>query len=139
MSYLFADSVRLVAASITDAIGLIYSSVIKLLEGEVLSPRRLARMLLELVLAGLLLIAPAVADVQFLSSSNRTRSYWVHAPDNLQNGKSYPAVILFHGSGRLGSDADGLAMQLDLRLSLPLVQTAYSADVSISDDRSTNH
>lgn len=88
-------------------------------------------MVLELVLAGVLLIAPAIADVQYLSSSNRTRSYWVHAPDNFQGGQKYPAVILFHGGGRLGSDADGLAMELDLRMSLPLFKTAYSADVSI--------
>ncbi|EED24611.1 ferulic acid esterase (FaeA), putative [Talaromyces stipitatus ATCC 10500] len=128
MSHLFTDSIRLITASISDAVGLIYSGIIKILAGDVLSPRRLARMLFELVLGGLLLIAPAITDVQFLLSSNRTRSYWVHAPDNFQSGQTYPAVILFHGSGRLGSDADGLAMELDLRLSLPLVQTAYSAD-----------
>ena len=79
-------------------------------------------MVLELVLAGLLLLTPAIADVQYLSSSNRIRSYWVHVPDNFESGHRYPAVILFHGGSRLGSDADGLAMELDLRMSLPLVK-----------------
>jgi hypothetical protein len=128
---LFTDAVRLIITGIRDAIGLTFSATIQLLEGDIINPRRLLRMVLELVLAGLLLIAPAVADVQYLSSSNRTRSYWVHAPDNIRSGQKYPAVILFHGGGRLGSDADGLAMELDLRMSLPLVRTAYSADVSI--------
>jgi hypothetical protein len=133
---LVTDTVRLIITSIRDAIGLTYSAAIHFLEGDIFSPRRLARIILELVLAGLLLIAPAIADVEYLLSSNRTRSYWVHAPDKLQSGQKYPAVILFHGGGRLGSDADGLAMELDIRLSLPLVQTAYSADVSISNNLS---
>lgn len=128
---LFTDTVRLIITGIRDAIGLTFSAIIQLLEGDILNPRRLLRMVLELVLAGLLLIAPAVADMQYLSSSNRTRSYWLHAPDDIRSGQKYPAVILFHGGGRLGSDADGLAMELDLRMSLPLVRTAYSADVSI--------
>lgn len=126
----FTGTVKLLITSIRDAIGLTYSAVVQLLAGDIFNPRRLLRMMLELMLAGLLLVAPAIADVQYLLSSNRTRSYWVHAPDNLQSGQKYPAVILFHGGGRLGSDADGLAMELDLRMSLPLFKTAYSADVS---------
>lgn len=129
-SLLSSDTVKLLVTSIGDAIGLTFSAVVQLLAGNIMSPRRLLRMVLELVLAGLLLIAPAIADVQYLSSTNRTRSYWVRVPNNLEEGQKYPAVIMFHGGGRLGSDADGLAMELDLRMSLPLVQTAYSADVS---------
>lgn len=132
MSSLPTDTVKLLITSIRDAIGVTLSAVVQLLTGDILSPRRLLRIILELMLAGFLLIAPAIADVQYLSSSNRTRSYWVHAPENLKEGQKYPAVIMFHGGGRIGSDADGLAMELDLRMSLPLVQTVYSTDVSTS-------
>lgn len=126
------NTVKLLIISIRDAIDLTFSVFVQLFAGDIFSPRRLLRMVLELMLAGLLLIAPAITDVQYLSSSNRTRSYWVHAPENSQEGQKYPAVIMFHGGGGIGSDADGLAMQLDLRMSLPLIQTAYSADVSIN-------
>lgn len=134
---LFIDTFKLLVTSVKDAIGSATSAIIQFTAGDILNPRRLLRMFLELVLAGLLLIAPAIADVQYLSSGNRTRSYWIHAPDNLQSGETYPAVILFHGGGLPGSDAGGLAMELDLRMSLPLIKTAYSADVSVLQSQST--
>ena len=65
-----------------------------------------------------------------LTSSGRDRSYWIHTPDDSDDNKQYPLVVAFHGSSEIGIDADGLAMELDIRLSLPVVQTQYSKDVS---------
>ncbi|OKL60192.1 hypothetical protein UA08_04925 [Talaromyces atroroseus] len=122
----FTHAAEVTVASTRDAIGLLYSAVDQLLEGDVFSLRKAVRMLLKLVLALFLLVAPSIADIQYLTSSNVTRSYWIHPPDDFQQGHKYPVVIAFHGGSRLGSDADGFAMELDARLSLPLVRTSYS-------------
>lgn len=89
-------------------------------------------MLSKVVLAASLLVAPVFADLEFITSSNRSRSYWVHEPDDFQDGQTYPAIIAFHASSKLGFDVDGFAMEADVRLSLPIVATAYSSDVSYS-------
>lgn len=133
MSHAFADTIHFVIISIKDAIGATYSDFIKLLlNGDILNLRRLARVALELVLALLLLVASLIiTDLQYVQSSNRTHNYWVHVSDHLDSGKNYSAVIVFHGLSRLGSVADGLAVELDLRFSLRLLRTSYSSDVSI--------
>lgn len=65
-----------------------------------------------------------------LTSSDRTRSYWVHPPDDYDESKIYPVVIAFHASSHIGVGADGAALEADIRLSLPIIPTDYSADVS---------
>lgn len=121
---------QVLIASIEDAVGLVWSAAVQILQVDTLSPRQLVRLFSKLVLATWLLVAPAITDIQYLTSSNRTRSYRVHPPDDFQDGHKYPAVIAFHGGSGLGLDADGFGMELDIRLSLPLVRTAYSRNVS---------
>lgn len=78
-----------------------------------------------------LLFATVVdSTLHTLDSSDRTRSYWVHPPDEYDESKTYPVVVVFHASSHIGVGADGLAMQADVRLSLPAIPTDYSADVS---------
>ena len=74
--------------------------------------------------------AQALADLQTVTSSGRDRTYWVHEPDDFKNGQTYPAIIAFHGSSGIGYNIDGFAMEADIRLSLPVIPTAYSSDVS---------
>lgn len=125
-----ARAVDVTIACFKSAAGLAASGLLQLLEGEVFTRRATVRMLSKFVLAAWLLVAPAFADLQTVTSSNRSRSYWVHAPDDYEDGKTYPAVIAFHASSKLGFDIDGFAMEADVRLSLPIVPTAYSPDVS---------
>lgn len=89
-------------------------------------------MLSTIVLAASLLVAPALADLETVTSSGRDRTYWVHEPDDFEDGQIYPAIIAFHGSSGIGFNIDGFAMEADVRLSLPVVPTAYSSDVSFS-------
>jgi hypothetical protein len=88
-------------------------------------------MLCTIVLAASLLVAPALADLETVISSGRDRTYWVHEPDDFEDGQTYPAIIAFHGSSGIGFNIDGFAMEADVRLSLPVVPTAYSSDVGI--------
>ncbi|KUL88368.1 hypothetical protein ZTR_04887 [Talaromyces verruculosus] len=85
-------------------------------------------MLCTIVLAASLLVAPALADLETVISSGRDRTYWVHEPDDFEDGQTYPAIIAFHGSSGIGFNIDGFAMEADVRLSLPVVPTAYSSD-----------
>jgi hypothetical protein len=89
-------------------------------------------MLSIIVLTASLLVAPALADLETVTSSGRDRTYWVHEPDDFEDGQTYPTIIAFHGSSGIGFNIDGFAMEADVRLSLPVVRTAYSSDVSIS-------
>jgi hypothetical protein len=88
-------------------------------------------MLRTIVLAASLLVALALADLETVASSGRDRTYWVHEPDDFEDGQTYPAIIAFHGSSGIGFNIDGFAMEADVRLSLPVIPTAYSSDVSI--------
>ncbi|KAK2761253.1 hypothetical protein FQN54_001775 [Arachnomyces sp. PD_36] len=82
-----------------------------------------------LLLSLWLLSTTAVAStVHTLTSSDRTRSYWVHEPDEFDESKTYPVVLAFHGSSHIGVGFDGAALELDIRLSLPIIPTDYSAD-----------
>lgn len=71
-------------------------------------------------------------NLNTITSSSRTRSYWVHPPDEYDptQSQTYPVVIAFHGSSEIGYDVDGFALEVDIRLSLPLVSTKYSPGVS---------
>lgn len=89
------------------------------------------KMLRTIVLAASLLVALALADLETVTSSGRDRTYWVHEPDDFEDGQTYPAIIAFHGSSGIGFNIDGFAMEADVRLSLPVIPTAYSSDVSI--------
>lgn len=85
-----------------------------------------------LLLALWLLFTTAVsATLNTLTSSGRTRSYWVRSPDEYDETKNYPVVIAFHGSSEIGYDVDGFAFEADIRLSLPTIPTKYSKDVSL--------
>ncbi|KAJ9256118.1 CAZyme family CE1 [Paecilomyces variotii] len=82
-----------------------------------------------LLLALWLLFTTAVsATLNTLTSSGRTRSYWVRSPDEYDEAKNYPVVIAFHGSSEIGYDVDGFAFEADIRLSLPAIPTKYSKD-----------
>lgn len=70
-----------------------------------------------------------IAD-SYLKTLKSGRSYWIRTPDDIDDTKQYPLVLAFHGSSQIGIDADGLAMELDIRLSLPILPTDYSKDVS---------
>lgn len=95
-------------------------------------------MLSVVVLAASLLAVPALADLESLTSSGRGRTYWVHEPDDLEDGQIYPAIIAFHASSGIGFNIDGFAMEADVRLSLPAIPTAYSSDVSFLSNRTTS-
>jgi hypothetical protein len=130
LSHYFTHATEVLVTSVRDAVGLVYSAIVQLLEGDIFNLQYVVRMLLKLVLASFLLVTPAIADIRYLTSNNVTRSYWLHLPDDFQEGYKYPVVIAFHGGSRLGSDADGFAMELDTRLSLPLVRTSHAKNVS---------
>jgi predicted peptidase len=92
----------------------------------------MATVLRNLILASCFLVVTAVdSTLNFLTSSNRARSYWIHTPDVYDQTKSYPVVIAFHGSSKIGFDVDGFALEADIRLTLPFVPTKYSKDVSL--------
>ena len=74
-------------------------------------------------------IGISASSLKFLTSNGTQRSYWAHVPSTYERSKSYPVVIAFHGSSKLGFDIDGFAMEADTRLSLPLVPTKYSESV----------
>ncbi|KAH8700102.1 hypothetical protein BGW36DRAFT_123126 [Talaromyces proteolyticus] len=128
MMSLLVLAINVTVANIRRSLGLVASAASQLLCGEVLNRLQIVKMLSKFVLAASLLVAPAFADLQTITSSNHSRSYWIHAPDDLQDGKTYPVVIAFHGSSKLGFDIDGFAMEADVRLSLPLVPTPYSTN-----------
>lgn len=69
------------------------------------------------------------SSLKFLTSNGVRRSYWVHTPLSYDDSKSYPVVLAFHGSSKLGFDIDGFAMEADTRLSLPVIPTKYSDSV----------
>lgn len=75
-------------------------------------------------------VSATLTTLNTLTSSGRSRSYWVHPPDEYDTSKDYPAVIAFHGSSQIGYDVDGFALEADIRLSLPVIPTKYSKDVS---------
>jgi Poly(3-hydroxybutyrate) depolymerase len=77
----------------------------------------------------LIFVTAVSATLNTLTSSGRTRSYWVHPPDEYDESKTYPVVIAFHGSSEIGYDIDGFTFEADIRLSLPAVPTNYSKDV----------
>jgi hypothetical protein len=86
-------------------------------------------MLIIPLLLVLLSIRASASSLKFLTSNGQQRGYWVHVPLNYDSSKSYPVVIAFHGSSKLGFDIDGFAMEADTRLSLPLIPTKYSESV----------
>ncbi|KAJ5232912.1 Alpha/Beta hydrolase protein [Penicillium chermesinum] len=91
----------------------------------------MAQRLTRILVLGIWLLLNAQGSVaesylKTIKSSNRDRSYWIHTPDANDQSKQYPLVVAFHGSSQIGLDADGLAMELDIRLSLPVIPTEYS-------------
>ncbi|KAE9973686.1 hypothetical protein BLS_003474 [Venturia inaequalis] len=68
----------------------------------------------------------SASSLKFLSSNGVRRSYWAHTPSNYDDSKSYPIVLAFHGSSKLGHDIDGFSMEADTRLTLPIISTKYS-------------
>ena len=89
------------------------------------------KMLIFIILTTYLSFAVAATQLKSLTSSNRSRSYWVHLPSNYDKNQVYPVVIAFHGSSKIGMDVDGFAMEADTRLSLPIFTTKYSESVSL--------
>jgi hypothetical protein len=86
-------------------------------------------MFIVLFLLALLFTEVSASSLEFLTSSGIQRSYWKHLPSNYDSSKTYPVVIAFHGSSKIGFDIDGFAMEADTRLSLPLIPTKYSESV----------
>lgn len=81
------------------------------------------------LLLGLLSLRVSASSFKFLTSNGTPRSYWVHMPLTYEDSKSYPVVLAFHGSSKLGFDIDGFALEADTRLSLPVIPTKYSESV----------
>jgi poly(3-hydroxybutyrate) depolymerase len=81
-----------------------------------------------MLLTNLLIVLTALvaASASSLITLSNGRSYWIHLPLSYSNATSYPVVIAFHGSSKLGFDIDGFAMEADTRLSLPVIPTKYS-------------
>ncbi|TID26995.1 hypothetical protein E2P81_ATG01454 [Venturia nashicola] len=74
----------------------------------------------------LLVTGITASSLKVLTSNGIRRSYWVHTPSSYDDSKSYPIVLAFHGSSKLGHDIDGFAMEADTRLTLPVFSTKYS-------------
>jgi hypothetical protein len=86
-------------------------------------------MLLIYFLSLLFSVRASASSLKFVTSNGTQRSYWVHIPSIYDGTRSYPVVLAFHGSSKLGFDIDGFAMEADTRLSLPLIPTKYSESV----------
>ncbi|QDS70705.1 hypothetical protein FKW77_001844 [Venturia effusa] len=70
--------------------------------------------------------AISASSLRNITSNGVRRSYWVHTPKSYDDCKSYPIVLAFHGSSKLGNNLDGFALEADTRLSLPMMPTKYS-------------